>query len=101
MHWKPFIRLHLGSVAYVNVCLFESVALPSAIGTSSDIRLGTLWSFLGSDVDLGFVLIGAGATFGYLDQHIGHSHGRSTANGGHRYDRGLGTADFGAVARRN
>ena len=26
-----------------------------------DIRLGTLWNVLGSDVDLGFVLIGAGA----------------------------------------
>jgi amino acid transporter len=26
-----------------------------------EIRLGTLWTFLGSDVDLGFVLLGAGA----------------------------------------
>jgi len=26
------------------------------------IRLGTLWTFMGSDVDLGFVLIGAGAS---------------------------------------
>lgn len=48
--------------AYVNVCLFEAVALPSAVEyLFPNIRLGTLWTFLGSDVDLGFVLIGAGA----------------------------------------
>jgi APA family basic amino acid/polyamine antiporter len=48
--------------AYVNVCLFEAVALPSAIEyLLPDIRMGTLWTFVGSDVDLGFVLIGSGA----------------------------------------
>ena len=48
--------------AYVNVCLFEAVALPSAVEyLLPEIRLGTLWTFLGSDVDLGFVLLGASA----------------------------------------
>ena len=48
--------------AYVNVCLFEAVALPSAIEyLLPDIRMGTLWTFVRSDVDLGFVLIGSGA----------------------------------------
>ena len=48
--------------SYVNVCLFEAVALPSAVEyLLPKIRLGTLWTFLGSDVDLGFVLLGAGA----------------------------------------
>ena len=47
--------------SYVNVCLFEAVALPSAVEyLLPEIRLGTLWTFLGSDVDLGFVLLGAG-----------------------------------------
>jgi APA family basic amino acid/polyamine antiporter len=50
-------------LAYVNVCLFEAVALPTAMEyLTPDIRLGTLWSFMGSEVDLGFVLIGAGAS---------------------------------------
>ena len=48
--------------SYVNVCLFEAVALPSAVEyLLPEIRLGTLWTFLGSDVDLGFVLLGASA----------------------------------------
>ena len=48
--------------SYVNVCLFEAVALHSAVEyLLPEIRLGTLWTFLGSDVDLGFVLLGAGA----------------------------------------
>ncbi len=50
-------------LAYVNVCLFEAVALPTAMEyLTPNIRLGTLWTFMGSDVDLGFVLIGAGAS---------------------------------------
>jgi amino acid transporter len=50
-------------LAYVNVCLFEAVALPTAMEyLTPDIRLGTLWTFMGSDVDVGFVLIGAGAS---------------------------------------
>lgn len=48
--------------SYVNVCLFEAVALPSAVEyLLPEIRLGTLWTFFGSNVDLGFVLLGAGA----------------------------------------
>ena len=49
--------------SYVNVCMFEAVALPSAVEyLYPDIRLGTLWNVLDSDVDLGFILIGIGAT---------------------------------------
>jgi APA family basic amino acid/polyamine antiporter len=47
--------------AYLNVCLFESVALPTAIEyLQPNIRMGSLWQVLGADVDLGFVLIGSG-----------------------------------------
>ena len=43
--------------------MFEPVALPSAVEyLYPDIRLGTLWNVLGSDVDLGFILIGIAAT---------------------------------------
>lgn len=46
--------------SYLNVCLFESVALPTAVEyLLPQIRLGTLWHVLGADVDLGFVLVGA------------------------------------------
>ena len=48
--------------SYVNVCLFEAVALPTAVSYLwPDISLGTLWNVLGSDVDIGFVIIGSGA----------------------------------------
>ena len=48
--------------SYVNVCLFEAVALPTAVSYPwPDISLGTLWNVLGSDVDIGFVIIGSGA----------------------------------------
>lgn len=48
--------------SYLNVSLFEAVALPTAVSyLFPEIRLGTLWNVLGSDVDIGFVLIGAGA----------------------------------------
>jgi len=47
-------------MAYVNICLFEAVALPTAVEyLVPQIRLGTLWQVLGADVDLGFVLVGA------------------------------------------
>ena len=47
--------------AYLAVCLFEAVALPTAVEyLVPAIRIGTLWQVLDSDVDLGFVLIGAG-----------------------------------------
>lgn len=49
--------------SYVNVCMFEAVALPTAVEyLYPEIRLGTLWNVLDSDVDLGFILIGIGAT---------------------------------------
>ncbi len=49
--------------SYVNVCLFESVALPKAVVyLFPEIRMGTLWSVLGAEVDIGFTLVGiAGA----------------------------------------
>jgi APA family basic amino acid/polyamine antiporter len=47
--------------SYINVSLFESVALPTALEyLVPEIRIGTLWNVLGADVDLGFVLVGAG-----------------------------------------
>lgn len=49
-------------LAYVNVCLFEAVALPTAIEyLAPGIRIGTLWTVFGADVDIGFVLIGSGS----------------------------------------
>ena len=46
-------------LAYVNVCLFEAVALPTAVEyLVPEIRIGTLWHVLGADVDAGFVLVG-------------------------------------------
>ena len=48
--------------SYVNVCLFEAVALPTAVEyLFPGIRIGTLWTFMNSDVDLGFVLVGSAA----------------------------------------
>jgi amino acid transporter len=50
-------------LAYVNVCLFEAVALPTAVEyLAPNIRIGTLWTVFDAEVDLGFVLIGAGAS---------------------------------------
>lgn len=47
--------------SYINVSLFEAVALPTAVEYLwPGIRLGTLWHALGADVDLGFVILGAG-----------------------------------------
>ena len=49
-------------LAYVNVCLFEAVALPTAIEyLLPELRIGTLWTLFGADVDTGFVLVGSGA----------------------------------------
>jgi basic amino acid/polyamine antiporter, APA family len=46
--------------SYLNVCLYESVALPTAVEyLLPQIRMGTLWNILGADVDIGFVVIGA------------------------------------------
>ena len=59
--------------SYLNVCLFESVALPTAVEyLIPEIRLGTLWHVLGADVDLGFVLVGAaGAVMVTLSNYFG------------------------------
>ena len=50
--------------AYVNVCMFEAVALPTALEyLVPQIKVGTLWTILGSPVDAGFVIVGGlGAT---------------------------------------
>jgi APA family basic amino acid/polyamine antiporter len=49
-------------MAYINVCLFEAVALPTAVEyLVPGIRLGTLWEIFDAPVDLGFVLVGAGS----------------------------------------
>ena len=46
-------------MAYVTVCVFESVALPTAVEyLVPGIRIGTLWTVVGAPVDLGFVLVG-------------------------------------------
>jgi len=47
-------------MAYLNVCLFEAVALPTAVEyLAPQIRIGVLWEVFGAPVDLGFVLIGS------------------------------------------
>lgn len=49
-------------MAYAAVCLFESVALPTAIEyLAPEIRVGTLWHVMEAPVHLGFVAIGIGA----------------------------------------
>ncbi|MFU8814017.1 MAG: APC family permease [Pseudomonadales bacterium] len=49
-------------LAYVNVCMFEAVAIATAAEyLLPQIRIGTLWEVLGAEVDLGFVLVGAGS----------------------------------------
>jgi amino acid transporter len=50
-------------MAYVTICVFESVALPTAlVYLFPEIRLTILWTVAGAPVDLGFVLVGiAGA----------------------------------------
>jgi amino acid transporter len=48
-------------MAYVTVCVFESVALPTALEfLVPEIRFWELWEVQGSSVDLGFVLVGVG-----------------------------------------
>ena len=50
--------------SYLNVCMYESVALPTAVEyLLPQIRFGTLWNVLGADVELGFVLIGSLGAF--------------------------------------
>jgi len=46
-------------MAYATVCIFESVALPTAVEyLLPAIRLGTLWTVVDAPVDIGFVLVG-------------------------------------------
>ncbi|MDE0421744.1 MAG: APC family permease [Gammaproteobacteria bacterium] len=46
-------------MAYATVCLFESVALPTAVEyLVPGIRIGTLWTVVGAPVDIGFILVG-------------------------------------------
>jgi len=48
-------------MAYVTVCVFESVALPTAlVYLLPGIRVHTLWEIQGSPVDAGFLAIGIG-----------------------------------------
>ena len=50
-------------MAYAVVCLFESVALPTAVEyLFPEIRIATLWHVLDAPVHLGFVAIGVGAS---------------------------------------
>lgn len=52
-------------LAYVAVCMFEAVALPTAMEyLLPQLRIGTLWEVLGAPVDLGFVLLGVAGTLG-------------------------------------
>lgn len=58
-HWS-FVCTWALLFSYLNVCLFESVALPTAVDyLLPQIRMGTLWHVLGADVDMGFVIVGA------------------------------------------
>ena len=46
-------------MAYVTVCVFESVALPTAVEyLVPAIRVGTLWTVVDAPVDVGFVVVG-------------------------------------------
>ena len=46
-------------MAYVTVCVFESVALPTAVEyLVPAIRVGTLWTVVDAPVDIGFVVVG-------------------------------------------
>lgn len=57
-HWS-FVCTWSLLFAYLVVCMFEAVALPTAIEyLLPEVRVQTLWRFRGSDVDLGFVAVG-------------------------------------------
>ncbi len=59
-HWS-FVCTWALLMAYATVCVFESVALPTAVEyLAPGIRLGTLWTVLDAPVDAGFVLVGIG-----------------------------------------
>ena len=60
-------------MAYATVCIFESVALPTAVEyLVPGIRLGTLWTVVGAPVDVGFVLIGVlGAAVMTIINYVG------------------------------
>ena len=60
-------------MAYATVCIFESVALPTAVEyLAPGIRLGTLWTVVGAPVDVGFVLVGVlGAVVMTIINYVG------------------------------
>ena len=60
-------------MAYVTVCVFESVALPTAVEyLVPAIRVGTLWTVVDAPVDIGFVVVGwAGAIVMTLVNYVG------------------------------
>lgn len=48
-------------LAYLSVCAFEAVALPTVVGyLFENFGVGHLWSFAGSDVHVTWVVVGAG-----------------------------------------
>ena len=50
-------------MAYVNVCVFESAALPTALAyVLPDLQKGYLWTIAGSDVHISMVAVGVTAT---------------------------------------
>ena len=71
-HWS-FVCTWALLMAYATVCVFESVALPTAIEyLLPQIRLGVLWTVADAPVDIGFVLIGiAGAVAMTIVNYIG------------------------------
>ena len=61
-HWS-FCCTWALLVAYVTVCAFESVALPTALEKLLPaIRIGTLWTVADAEVDAGFVAVGLAGT---------------------------------------
>ena len=91
--------MHLGAAVF----LFERVSFRGSRTTYRGELSAARHSFrhvvecVGSDVDLGFVLIGAGAAACDLGQLFGHSHRCDCANGSHRTHSVCG---FIAVCRR-
>lgn len=59
-HWS-FACTWALLMAYATVCVFESVALPTAVEyLLPGIRFGALWEVFGAPVDVGFVAVGVG-----------------------------------------
>ena len=60
-------------MAYATVCIFESVALPTAVEyLVPAIRLGSMWTVVDAPVDVGFVVVGIlGATIMSAVNYVG------------------------------